>query len=180
MEKIKFIDLFAGTGAFSLSFEKNDRFKCVFTNDMMECSKKIYELNNPNNKFTLKDLNKIDVSEIPSHDILCGGFPCQPFSSAGHKKGFSDKRGGMIFKIIDLCKYHKPSIIILENVYNLITLEKGNCIKKINDLFESEKKAEMCFNKSLYKLCWKYFSTDKKMSYNTKDICKIRKQIKNC
>lgn len=57
---------------------------------------------------------------------------------------------------------------------------KKKCIKKINDLFESETKAEKCFDKSLYKLCCKYFSNDKKMSYNTKDICKIRKQIKNC
>lgn len=61
---------------------------------------------------------------------------CQPFSSAGQKKGFSDKRGGMIFKIIELCQYHKPSFVVLENVYNLMTLEKGDCIKKIQKLFE--------------------------------------------
>jgi DNA (cytosine-5)-methyltransferase 1 len=61
---------------------------------------------------------------------------CQPFSSAGQKKGFSDKRGGMIFKIIELCQYHKPSYVVLENVYNLMTLEKGDCIKKIQKLFE--------------------------------------------
>ena len=57
---------------------------------------------------------------------------------------------------------------------------KKNCIKKINVLFKCEKKAEKCFNKSLYKLCGKYFSNDKKMIYNTNDICKIRKQIENC
>jgi hypothetical protein len=87
-DKLKFIDLFAGTGAFTLALEKNDKFKCVFTNDMMDCSKKIYELNNPKHNFTLKDLNTIDVSNIPPHDILCGGFPCQPFSIAGEKKRF--------------------------------------------------------------------------------------------
>ena len=73
---IKFIDLFAGTGAFSLALEKNDKFKCVFTNDMMKCSKQIYELNHPTHDFTLEDLTKINVADIPSHDLLCGGFPC--------------------------------------------------------------------------------------------------------
>jgi len=61
---------------------------------------------------------------------------CQPFSSAGQKKGFSDKRGGMIFKIVDICKHHKPQTVILENVYNLMTLEEGKCIIKIKQLFE--------------------------------------------
>ena len=92
INKLKFIDLFAGTGAFTLALETNDKFECVFTNDMMECSKKIYELNNPTHKFTLEDLNTINVLDIPSHDILCGGFPCQPFSIAGEKKGFDDNR----------------------------------------------------------------------------------------
>ena len=71
-----FIDLFAGTGAFSLALEQNNKFKCVFTNDIMECSKKIYELNKPSHKFTLYDLNKINVDDIPKHNLLCGGFPC--------------------------------------------------------------------------------------------------------
>ena len=60
--KFKFIDLFAGTGAFTSALEKSNKFKCVFTNDMMECSKKIYELNNPTHTFTLKDLNTVNVS----------------------------------------------------------------------------------------------------------------------
>mgnify|MGYP001291468800 CR=1 FL=1 len=62
IDKLKFIDLFAGTGAFSLSLEKNKKFKCVFANDMMVCSQKIYELNNPSHKFTLKDLLKASMS----------------------------------------------------------------------------------------------------------------------
>lgn len=74
--KIKFIDLFAGTGAFTLALERKNKFKCVFTNDMMECSKQIYELNHPTHKFTLEDLNTINVEDIPNHDLLCGGFPC--------------------------------------------------------------------------------------------------------
>ena len=83
MTKVKFIDLFAGTGAFTLALERSKKFKCVFTNDMIKSSKQIYELNNPRHKFTLKDLNTINVDDIPSHNLLCGGFPCQPFSIAG-------------------------------------------------------------------------------------------------
>ena len=131
--KLKFIDLFAGTGAFSLALEKNNKFKCVFTNDMIECSKKIYELNNPNHIFTLKDLNTINVLDIPSHNLLCGGFPCQPFSIAGEKKGFDDKRSNVFWKIVEILEKHNPEIIILENVKNLKSHDKGNTYKIIEN-----------------------------------------------
>ena len=129
--KFKFIDLFAGTGAFTLALEKSNKFKCVFTNDMMECSKKIYELNNPTHTFTLKDLNTINVLDIPSHNLLCGGFPCQPFSIAGEKKGFDDKRSNVFWKIVEILEKHNPEIIILENVKNLKSHDKGNTYKII-------------------------------------------------
>ena len=132
-KKLHFIDLFAGTGAFSLALEQNKKFKCIFTNDMMECSKKIWELNNPNKTFTLKDLNDIEVNDIPSHNLLCGGFPCQPFSIAGEKKGFEDKRSNVFWKIIEILERHKPKIIILENVKNLKSHDKGNTYKTIEN-----------------------------------------------
>ena len=128
---LTFIDLFAGTGAFTYALESNDKFKCVFTNDMMDCSQKMYELNYPNHTFTLKDLNTIDVSDIPPHDVLCGGFPCQPFSIAGEKKGFDDKRSNVFWKIVEILEKHKPEIIILENVKNLKSHDKGNTYKII-------------------------------------------------
>jgi len=134
---IKFIDLFAGTGAFSLVLGKNNKFKCVFSNDMMKCSKQIYELNHPDHKFTLQDLNDIKVEDIPHHDLLCGGFPCQPFSIAGDKKGFDDNRSNVFWKIIEILEKHKPEIIILENVKNLKTHDNGNTYniieKKLQD-----------------------------------------------
>lgn len=129
--KMKFIDLFAGTGAFSLALEKNEKFECVFANDMMECSKKIYEMNHQNHSFTLQDLNTIDVSTIPPHNLLCGGFPCQPFSIAGDKKGFDDKRSNVFWKIVDILQKHTPEMIILENVKNLKSHDKGNTYKII-------------------------------------------------
>ena len=132
-EHMNFIDLFAGTGAFSLALEKNNKFKCVFTNDMLKCSKQIYQLNNPSHTFTLKDLNDINVNEIPNHNLLCGGFPCQPFSIAGNQKGFEDKRSNVFWKIIEILKKHKPEIIILENVKNLQSHDKGNTYKVIEN-----------------------------------------------
>ena len=129
--KMKFIDLFAGTGAFSLALEKNEKFECVFANDMMECSQIIYEMNHQNHSFTLQDLNTIDVSTIPPHNLLCGGFPCQPFSIAGDKKGFDDKRSNVFWKIVDILQKHTPEMIILENVKNLKSHDKGNTYKII-------------------------------------------------
>ena len=76
-----------------------------------------------------------DKQELPEFDLLCAGFPCQPFSSAGNKKGFDDARGGIIFKIIDLCSRYKPNFVILENVANLITLENGKPLQRICDEF---------------------------------------------
>jgi DNA (cytosine-5)-methyltransferase 1 len=131
--KFRFIDLFAGTGAFTLALEKNQKFECVFSNDMMESSQKIYELNNPEHKFTLKDLNTINVADISPHNLLCGGFPCQPFSIAGDKKGFDDERANVFWKIVEILEKHTPEIIILENVKNLKSHDKGKTYKIIEN-----------------------------------------------
>lgn len=134
---IKYIDLCSGIGGFRVALESMDNIesKCVLSADIKQDAIDTYNLNfNENNKVT--DIYNLKNEDIESFDLLCAGFPCQPFSSAGQKKGFSDKRGGMIFKIIDICKYHKPSFVLLENVYNLMALENGNCIKKIKQLFQ--------------------------------------------
>ena len=136
-KEIKYIDLCSGIGGFRIALESIDNInsQCVLSADIKQDAIDTYNLNfNENNKIT--DIYTLNNEDIKPFDLLCAGFPCQPFSSAGQKKGFSDKRGGMIFKIIDICKYHKPRFVVLENVYNLMTLEKGNCIKKIRQLFE--------------------------------------------
>ena len=125
-----FIDLFAGTGAFSHVLEQN-KYTCVFANDMLPFSKTIYEMNNKKGVFHLSDLNQMDVHHIPPHSLLCGGFPCQPFSIAGEKKGFEDNRSNVFWKIIEILKYHKPNVIILENVKNLVSHDKKNTFKII-------------------------------------------------
>ena len=88
-------------------------------------------MNHQNHSFTLQDLNTIDVSTIPPHNLLCGGFPCQPFSIAGDKKGFDDKRSNVFWKIVDILQKHTPEMIILENVKNLKSHDKGNTYKII-------------------------------------------------
>ena len=131
MNNIKFIDLFTGTGAFSYVLSK--KYSCVFANDMIKESEDIYNLNNEDDHFMLDDLNDVDVMDIPEHDILCGGFPCQPFSIAGMQKGFKDTRSNVFWKIIEILKNRKPSIIILENVKNLKSHDKGNTYKTIEE-----------------------------------------------
>lgn len=135
--KIKYIDLCSGIGGFRIGLENIDNIEteCVLSADIKQEAIDTYNLNfKESNKII--DIYTLKNEDIESFDLLCAGFPCQPFSSAGQKKGFSDKRGGMIFKIIDICKYHKPSYILLENVNNLLTLENGKCIKEIKKLFE--------------------------------------------
>lgn len=131
LNKLKLIDLCAGTGAFSLALEQTQKFECVFANDIMECSKKIYTLNNPNTNFVLSDITKLDVHKIPKHDLLCCGFPCQSFSIAGKQLGFKDKRANVFWKIIDILKEHNPSYVILENVKNLKSHDDGKTFQII-------------------------------------------------
>lgn len=120
-EKLKMIDLFAGTGAFTLAFEKTGSVECVFANDMVETSKTIYDCNFHDHELTLKDIHDVKVEEIPSHNILTGGFPCQPFSIAGKLEGFNDPRSNVFWKILEILDYHKPEYVILENVKNLVS-----------------------------------------------------------
>ena len=107
------IDLFAGTGAFSLVFGNT-----VYANDFSPASKSIYDANF-SHKLTMKDLNEVRVEDIPPHDILTGGFPCQPFSIAGNREGFDDQRSNVFWKILEILEYHQPKCIVLENVKNL-------------------------------------------------------------
>jgi DNA (cytosine-5)-methyltransferase 1 len=140
----KFIDLFCGIGGFRLAFEKAGG-KCVFSSDWDKHSRQTYAANFGEEPYG--DIHKIAVADIPSHDILCAGFPCQPFSiagvskkiSLGRKHGFDDeKQGNLFFSIAEIIDYHQPSAFVLENVKNLCRHDKGRTFQIIyNTLTEA-------------------------------------------
>ena len=136
MAPIRFIDLFAGTGGFAEALEGLGGFECVYANDMEKSSQKIYSANHPNTPFELGSIMDIGADEIPEHDMLCGGFPCQPFSIAGQRLGFDDERSNVFWKIIDIITFHLPSIVLLENVKNLKSHNKGETYKIIKSSLE--------------------------------------------
>lgn len=123
-----FIDLFAGIGGIRLGFESVGG-DCVFTSEWDAHAQKTYQANF--GEMPYGDITKIDPLEIPSFDILLAGFPCQPFSQAGLKKGFEDTRGTLFFDIVRIVEHHKPKVVFLENVRNLAGHDKGNTLKVI-------------------------------------------------
>jgi len=131
--KLKILDLFAGIGGIKIGFE-NAGFECVFSNDFDKDCKITYDLNfsGDQKSLALGDISKITSNIIPDFDILTGGFPCQPFSIAGYRKGFNDGgRGNLFFEIVRILKDKKPRAFLLENVKNLKTHDNGNTLKII-------------------------------------------------
>ncbi|WP_151193831.1 DNA cytosine methyltransferase [Cysteiniphilum sp. JM-1] len=129
----KIVDLFAGIGGIRLGFEQAfEDAKCVFTSEIDKHAIITYQANF-NGAEVNGDITTIEESHIPEHDILLAGFPCQPFSQAGLKKGFSDTRGTLFFDIERILKYRKPKAFLLENVKQLKGHDKGNTLKTILD-----------------------------------------------
>lgn len=124
MEKFKFIDLFSGIGGFHQAME-NLGGECVFASDIDKYAIETYK----DNYGIDSGINVRDIKEenIPKHDVLCAGFPCQTFSKAGKRMGFQDEtKGTLFFEIERILKYHKTKYIILENVRNLVSHDHGN------------------------------------------------------
>lgn len=133
--QIKYIDLFCGIGSFHYSFKKLG-WKCIMACDIDDAVKKTYE-----NNYELKpldDITFIEPNTVPNYDILCAGFPCQPWSQCGKQKGFNDKRGTIFYHIMKFIKYHNPKIIILENVQGLLNHDNGNSFSKMKLEIENE------------------------------------------
>lgn len=128
---MKFIDLFAGIGGIKTGFEKTG-FDCVFSNDFDKNAKITFDLNF-SEKMVLGDIQKVNAKDIPDFDVLCGGFPCQPFSIAGYRQGFKDEdgRGNLFFDIVKILKEKKPKAFLLENVKNLENHDKGHTMSVI-------------------------------------------------
>ncbi len=126
---LKGIDLFCGIGGFRLAMESSN-IKCVFSSDIDKFAQQTYQANF--HETPVGDITKIDAKDIPSFDILTAGFPCQPFSYAGEKKGFEDTtRGTLFFDICRILKYHKPAMVFLENVKGLVSHKEGETLSTI-------------------------------------------------
>jgi DNA (cytosine-5)-methyltransferase 1 len=130
-KNFKFIDLFAGVGGIRIPFQELGG-KCVFTSEWDKFSQITYEANFGDKPYG--DITQIDEKDIPKHDLLLAGFPCQAFSQAGLKKGFQDTRGTMFFEIARILDHHKPKAFLLENVKGLRGHDKGNTFKTIGGI----------------------------------------------
>ena len=127
-DKLRYIDLFSGLGAFHTAFKT--KFECVLACDINEGARKIYKANYGLEPFG--DIRALDIDAMPDFEILCAGFPCQPFSIAGNGEGFKDKvKGNLFYDILKIIDAKSPQMCILENVKNLKTHDSGNTYKTI-------------------------------------------------
>ena len=131
--EFSFIDLFAGIGGIRYPFQKIGGH-CVFTSEWDKFAKKTYAANY--GEVPHGDITKIPAADIPAHDVLLAGFPCQAFSQAGLKQGFNDTRGTMFFEIQRILAYHRPKAFLLENVKQLKGHDQGRTLKTILAILE--------------------------------------------
>lgn len=128
----KVMSFFAGVGGIDLGFERAGGFEVIYANEFDDNARKTYEAN-----FDLKvdprDIRHVQPEEIPDADILLAGFPCQPFSVAGYRKGFEDERGDLFFETLRIILQKKPEVVFLENVKNMVTHDHGNTFKVIRE-----------------------------------------------
>ncbi len=133
-KSFKFIDLFSGIGGFHQAMT-NLGGKCVFASEIdphcIEVYKKNYGID------SWHDITQVDAKDIPQHDVLCGGFPCQSFSKAGKQLGINEARGTLFFDIARILEYHHTKYIVLENVRNLVSHDNGNTWKTIQEILHN-------------------------------------------
>lgn len=142
--KFRFIDLFAGIGGFRIGAQ-SVLGTCVFSSEWDKYARRAYFMNFGQVPFG--DITKFTESvesleRIPSHDVLCGGFPCQAFSISGKQAGFKDPRGTLFFEIYKIAKHHRPKVLFLENVKNFEKHDKGNTFKAVKHSLEEKMKEE--------------------------------------
>jgi len=128
LERLKFIDLFAGIGGIRIPFDELG-YECVFSSEWDKKACETYQANF--GEMPKGDITKIDEKDIPPFDICLAGFPCQAFSIMGKMQGFADTRGTMFFEVERILKYHKPRAILLENVKQLTSHDKGRTLRVI-------------------------------------------------
>lgn len=128
-----YIDLFCGIGGFHVA-ANNLGMECLFACDIDEEARKAYQHNF--GLYPHGDITSLATKNIPDHDVLCAGFPCQPFSIIGSRKGFSDPRGTLFFEIARIIRDKKPKAVVLENVRQLASINGGKTLENIKDTLE--------------------------------------------
>lgn len=128
-----FVDLFCGIGGFRLGLERCG-LKCVWSCDINPTARKVY--NDNYGEMPAGDIRQVNAQDIPSMDIICGGFPCQSFSKAGKQEGFDCENGALIYEVSRIAEHHKPKALILENVPNLKNIDGGQGLVRVCCLFE--------------------------------------------
>ena len=125
MGKVNYIDLFCGVGGFRHALNSPNT-RCVFSSDIDPDARLIYGQNW--GEIPAGDISQVEVAEIPAHDVLCGGFPCQPFSISGNQGGFEDARGTLLHEILRIARHHQPRVLFLENVKNFLGHADGKTL----------------------------------------------------
>lgn len=128
-----FVDLFAGLGGFRLALESFG-LKCVYSSEINNRVREVYK--NNFGEYPNGDITKIDAKDIPDHDILCAGFPCQAFSISGKQLGFNDTRGTLFFDVARIVKEKQPKVVFMENVKNLQSHDSGRTLQVIKTTME--------------------------------------------
>lgn len=131
----KVVGLFGGVGGIELGFEQAG-FESIWANELDSKAAITYRKNH-DHPLVVKSITEVDSVEVPHHDVLVGGFPCQAFSIAGYRKGFEDDRGNVFFEVIRLLKDKRPRVVFLENVKNLVSHDGGNTFKVIKEALEA-------------------------------------------
>ena len=130
---MKFIDLFCGIGGFRVALEELGH-QCVFSSDSDKDARYTYQKNY--SEMPSGDITRISSEEIPKHQVLCGGFPCQPFSISGNQGGFDDARGTLLHEILRVARHRRPKILFLENVKNYLRHDGGKTLETTVRLLE--------------------------------------------
>ena len=132
---MRFVDLFAGLGGFHLAARQLGG-ECIFASEINPKLRATYKANF--GQEPTGDIKKVDPKDVPPHDLLCAGFPCQPFSKAGEQMGWEDAvRGTVFFNIVEILRYHKPKFVVLENVAHFVKHDEGNTYAKVKQSLES-------------------------------------------
>jgi DNA (cytosine-5)-methyltransferase 1 len=131
MVELKYIDLFCGVGGFRYGLNSSTS-QCVFSSDIDPDAREVYTQNW--GEQPVGDIVEVQVEDVPAHDVLCGGFPCQPFSISGNQGGFEDARGTLLHEILRIAQHHQPRVLFLENVKNFLSHGGGETLAKTIEL----------------------------------------------